>query len=84
MVSAHGVFVTRTRARANQIQSGLYIAGGGNLFDWTQQMRHSLAELRAGSARIATYIWPGNGHCGVLESPNWYWTASVRFYICVF
>lgn len=74
VLSSHALF--------HQVQSGLYIAGGGNLFDWTQQMRHSLAELRASSARIATYIGSGNEHCGLAQGPNWYWTVSVRICAC--
>jgi hypothetical protein len=64
--------------RRSQVQSGFYLAGVG-LLNWTVLMRQMMQKIHANTTNVATYIGPGNSHCG--DSEATYWTTSVRFTI---
>ncbi len=63
-----------------QVQAAFYVAGGG-LQSWTALMRQMVKEIHGNTTNVATYIGPGNSHCGLLDPQgpaNWFWVASVR------
>jgi hypothetical protein len=65
---------------ASQFQTAFYVAGGG-FQNWTALMRQMVKEIHGNTTNVATYIGPGNSHCGVLDPhglANWFWVVSVR------
>jgi len=59
---------------ADLVQAGFFAAGGGNLFDWTNQFRSILDRVLSMSSNQNAFIAPGVGHC-IIPSNDFYSTS---------
>jgi hypothetical protein len=57
-------------------KAGFYLASGGRLSDWTNQMRSILNRVSSSFSNNAFYINTGSGHC-IIPS-NAYYSTSVE------
>ena len=63
-------------SNADLVQAAFFAAGGGNLFDWTNQFRSILGRVVSMSSNQNAFIAPGSGHC--IINSNDFFSTSVQ------